>query len=135
MISRDVDFIAEAYLSALQKYKNYPNDPAMNSIARVNPEVTDRENAEAAEQPEQSVVAVQAHVTQVPAQSEESDENQMTLSNLFSLFTNAKKIHNASVMGLNLEPQAQLKIAVACQGLEDVMKSVAYECASKGIQL
>ena len=46
MISRDADLISEAYLSAIQKSPNYPGDPAMKSVAEVNPEVTDRENVE-----------------------------------------------------------------------------------------
>jgi hypothetical protein len=46
MISKDADLISEAYLSAVQKNHNFAPDPAMDSVAEVNPELTDRENVE-----------------------------------------------------------------------------------------
>lgn len=142
MISKDADLLAEAYLSAIQKSPNYPADPATASVARVNPEVTDIVNAE---KPEASVVAISAPV---PAEQnggcgcgcdgsqehEESEEHWMVRSNLFSLYSNAKKIHNLAQTGIDLEPWAQQKIAVCADNLEAVMKYVAYEAAEKGIQ-
>jgi len=141
MISKDADLIAEAYLSALQKIKNVPTDSATEDIAEVNPEVTDRENVE---QPVTMTVAVPAGPEAMGAmdqdcgcddgqQHEESEEHWMTRSNLFSLYTNAKKIHNLAQMGLDLEPWAQQKIAVCADNLEAVMKYVAYEAAEKGV--
>ena len=145
MISKDADLIAEAYLSALQKSPNYSPDPAMNSIARVNPEVTDRENVE--QSPVAMTVAVPAGPEAMGAMDqgsgcgcgssdqahEESEEHWMVRSNLFSLYSNAKKIHNLAQTGIDLEPWAQQKLAVACQSVEDVMKYVAYEAAEKGL--
>ena len=144
MISKDADLIAEAYLSALQKIKNVPTDPATKDIARVNPEVTDRENVE--QSPVAMTVSVPAGPEAMGAMDqgcgcdhseahEESEEHWMVRSNLFSLYSNAKKIHNLAQMGIDLEPWAQQKIAVACQSVEDVMKYVAYEAAEKGITL
>lgn len=138
MISKDVKLIAEAYLSALQKSPNYVADSGMNSIAAVNPEVTDRENVEN----KPSVVAMS---TPVPAdqggscgcddspQHEESEEHWMVRANLFSLYSNAKKIHNLAQTGVDLEPWAQQKIAVCADNLEAVMKYIAYEAAEKGL--
>jgi hypothetical protein len=134
MISKDADLIAEAYLSALQKIKNVPTDAAMEDIAEVNPEVTDRENVD--EPVTVSVVAPagpEAGPALDPNFADESDELWMVRSNLFSLFTNAKKIHNLAQMDLDLEPWMQEKIAVAADGLESVMKSAAYEAAEKGL--
>ena len=144
MISKDADLISEAYLSAIQKSPNYSPDPAMNSIARVNPEVTDRENVE---QPVSMTVAVPAGPEAMGAMDqgsgcgcgssdqahEESEEHWMVRSNLFSLYSNAKKIHNLAQTGIDPEPWAQQKIAVCADQLESVMKYIAYEAAEKGL--
>jgi hypothetical protein len=148
MISKDADLIAEAYLSALQKIKNAPTDPATEDIAKVNPEVTDIENVESDSEPMTMTMAVPAGPEAMGAMDqstpvggeiiagdhEESEEHWMTRSNLFSLYSNAKKIHNLAQMGLDLEPWAQQKIAVCADNLEAVMKYVAYEAAEKGLE-
>jgi len=144
MISKDADLIGEAYLSALQKIHNTPTDPGTNSIVEVNPEVTDRENVEKSGD---VVISVPAGPEATGAMDqgsgcgcamsdqahEESEEDWMVRSNLFSLYTNAKKIHNLAQMGLDLEPWAQQKVAVCADQLEAVMKYVAYEAAEKGL--
>ena len=144
MISKDVDLIAEAYLSAMQKNHNFAPDPAMDSVAEVNPELTDRENVES---PVAMTVSVPAGPEAMGAMDqgsgyessmsdqahEESEEHWMVRSNLFSLYSNAKKIHNLAQMGLDLEPWAQQKVAVCADNLEAVMKYVAYEAAEKGL--
>ena len=144
MISKDVDLIAEAYLSAMQKNHNFAPDPAMDSVAEVNPELTDRENIES---PVAMTVSVPAGPEAMGAMDqgsgyepsmsdqshEESEEHWMVRSNLFSLYSNAKKIHNLAQMGLDLEPWAQQKVAVCADNLEAVMKYVAYEAAEKGL--
>ena len=144
MISKDVDLIAEAYLSAMQKNHNFAPDPAMGSVVEVNPELTDRENVES---PDIMTVTVPAGPEAMGAMDqgsgcgcagsdeghEESEEHWMTRSNLFSLYSNAKKIHNLAQMGLDLEPWAQQKVAVCADNLEAVMKYVAYEAAEKGL--
>ena len=144
MISKDVDLIAEAYLSAMQKNHNFAPDPAMDSVAEVNPDLTDRENVES---PVAMTVSVPAGPEAMGAMDqgsgyessmsdqahEESEEHWMVRSNLFSLYSNAKKIHNLAQMGLDLEPWAQQKVAVCADNLEAVMKYVAYEAAEKGL--
>ena len=144
MIFKDVDLIAEAYLSAMQKNHNFTPDPAMDSVAEVNPELTDRENVES---PVTMTVSVPAGPEAMGAMDqgsgyessmsdqahEESEEHWMVRSNLFSLYSNAKKIHNLAQMGLDLEPWAQQKVAVCADNLEAVMKYVAYEAAEKGL--
>jgi hypothetical protein len=142
MISKDADLIAEAYLSALQKIHNAPTDPGTESVAEVNPEVTDRENVE---EPTSMTVAVpvgpgHSDATPVgpslqPNVEDENEELWMSRSNLFSLYSCSKKIHNLVQMGLDLEPWMQEKIAVASSDIESVMKSVAYEAAEKGLNL
>jgi chemotaxis regulatin CheY-phosphate phosphatase CheZ len=140
MISKDSLLISEAYLSALQKIHNAPTESAMEDVAEVNPEVTDRENVE-------MTVAVPAgpeamgamdQATPIGAEMsdqahEESEEDWMVRSNLFSLYSNAKKIHNLAQTGIDLEPWAQQKVAVCADQLEAVMKYVAYEAAEKGL--
>ena len=138
MLSKDSILISEAYLSALQKIHNAPTDPATEDIAEVNPEVTDRENVE---EPVTMTMAVPAGPEAMPQgpsiQPNVDDENEelwMARSNLFCLYSCSKKIHNLVQMGLDLEPWMQEKIAVAANTIEDVMKSVAYEAAEKGMQ-
>lgn len=144
MISKDADLIAEAYLSAMQKNHNFAPDPAMGSVVEVNPELTDRENVES---PVAMTVSVPAGPEAMGAMDqgsscgcagsdqahEESEEHWMVRSNLFSLYSNAKKIHNLAQMGMDLEPWAQQKVAVCADNLEAVMKYVAYEAAEKGL--
>ena len=140
MISKDAELIGEAYLSALQKIKNVPTDTATEDVAEVNPDVTDRENVE---EPVTMAVAVPAgpeHSDAVPAgpsvQPNIEDENEelwMARSNLFCLYSCSKKIHNLVQMGLDLEPWMQEKIAVAASDIDNVMKSVAYHAAEKGL--
>jgi hypothetical protein len=144
MTSKDADLIAEAYLSAMQKNHNFASDPAMGSVVEVNPELTDRENVES---PAAMTVSVPAGPEAMGAMDqgsscgcagsdqahEESEEHWMVRSNLFSLYSNAKKIHNLAQMGLDLEPWAQQKVAVCADNLEAVMKYVAYEAAEKGL--
>jgi len=137
MISKDVDLIGEAYLSALQKQKEVVKDSAMEDVARINPEVTDQENTQTPVTMTMAVPAGPEAMPQEPSiQPNTEDENEelwMAKSNLFSLYSNAKKIHNLVQMGLDLEPWMQQKIAVAADNLEGVMKSAAYEAAEKGM--
>jgi hypothetical protein len=144
MKSKDQHLLEEAYLSALKKINNYPPDPATEDVAEVNPELTDRENVE---EPTSMTVSVPAGPEAMGAmdqgspcgcggsdqEHEESEEHWMVRSNLFSLYSNAKKIHNLAQMGLDLEPWAQQKVAVCADQLEAVMKYVAYEAAEKGL--
>jgi hypothetical protein len=146
MISKDADLIAEAYLSALQKIHNAQTDSGTESVAEVNPEVTDRENVDD-KKPVTMTVAIPAGPEAMGAMDqgsgcgcggsdmahEESEEHWMVRSNLFSLYSNAKKIHNMAQMGIDLEPWAQQKVAVCADNLEAVMKYVAYEAAEKGL--
>jgi len=140
MKSKDAELIGEAYLSALQKQKTVTTEPAMEDVAEVNPEVTDRENVE---EPATMTVAVPAGPEAAmsrgpsiePNVEDENEELWMARSNLFSLYCSAKKIHNLVQMGLDLEPWMQQKIAVAADNLEGVMKSAAYEAAEKGIDI
>jgi hypothetical protein len=144
MISKDAELISEAYLSAMQKNHNFTPDPAMDSVAEVNPELTDRENVES---PVAMTVSVPAGPEAMGAMDqgsgcgssmsdqahEESEEHWMVRSNLFSLYSNAKKMHNLAQAGIDLEPWAQQKLAVATDQVESIMKYVAYEAAEKGL--
>lgn len=142
MLSKDSLLISEAYLSAIQKIHNAPTDPGTESVAAVNPEMTDIENTE---KPVSMTIAVPAGPEAMGAMDqgsgcgmsdqahEESEEHWMVRSNLFSLYSNAKKIHNLVQAGIDPEPWAAAKIAVCADNLESVMKYVAYEAAEKGV--
>jgi hypothetical protein len=139
MLSKDSLLISEAYLSALQNQKTATSEPAMEDIAEVNPEVTDRENVE---NPVTITMAAPVGPEAMPQGpsiepnvEDENEELWMARSNLFSLYSNAKKIHNAVQTGIDPEPWAQQKLAVAADQVESVMKYIAYEAAEKGITL
>lgn len=136
MRSKDADLISEAYLSAIQKINNAPTDPGTLSVAKVNPEVTDIDNAQ---KPVAMAVAVPAGPEAAPAGpsvqpnvEDQSEELWMARTNLFSLYSDAKKIHNAVQTGIDLEPWMQQKIAICADNLQAVMKSVAYRQAEQG---
>jgi len=133
MISKDVDLIAEAYLSASKKMFNTPPEAAMSSVAAVNPEVTDISNMEVDEPSIEVSIPDMCHADD--AAHEESEEHWMLRSNLFSIFTNAKKLHNLAQSGIDLEPWAQQKIAVCTDNLEAVIKYAALEAAENGIEV
>ena len=65
--------------------------------------------------------------------SEESEENYMAMANLFSLFSNAKKLHHFVMSGVEMEPWMQQKIAVCADNLEAVFRSLNYDAAKAGV--
>jgi hypothetical protein len=129
MKSKDEQLLAEAYISAVQKSINVPadsaafagnNDRSMEPIAPVTVVTTNEPSSD---------VQDTCHTVE----HEESEEAWMVRSNLFSLFTNAKKLHNLSQHGMDLEPWMQQKVAVCADQLESVMKAANYEAAEKGL--
>jgi hypothetical protein len=57
----------------------------------------------------------------------------MVLANLFSLFSNSKKLHKFTMSGMDLDPWMQQKIAVCADNLEAVMRSAHYDAVKAGI--
>lgn len=125
MVFKDTTLLQEAYISATQKTVNVPSAvPQLEPDQEANP------------------VVLSVNTDPVPNSEpqgcgcggdEESEENYMVLSNLFSLFSNAKKLHKFTMSGMDLEPWMQQKIAVCTDNLEAVMRSAHYDAVKAGI--
>ena len=125
MVFKDTTLLQEAYISATQKTVNVPSAvPQLEPDQEVNPVVLSV-NAEPVPNSEPQGCGCGG--------SEESEENYMVLANLFSLFSNAKKLHKFAMSGMDLEPWMQQKIAVCTDNLEAVMRSAHYDAVKTGI--
>lgn len=127
MVFKDSTLLQEAYISAVQKTVNVPSStPQLD--AEVNPS------------PEPMTIAIggepspQEHTgCGCGGAEEESEENYMAMANLFSIFSNAKKLHQYTVDGVKLDPWMQQKIAVCADNLEAVFRSANYDAAKSGM--
>jgi len=129
MVFKDATLLQEAYISATQKTVNVPSTVTQH-------------DAEVAPEPVMISVAGEPNTTEEPSMgsegcgcggSEESEENYMAMANLFSLFSNAKKLHHYLMSGVGIEPWMQQKIAVCADNLEAVARSVNYDAAKAGV--
>jgi len=122
MVFKDSTLLQEAYISAVQKAVNVPSS-SPQADTELNPEP----------------MAISIVGTSEPEQecgcedSEESEENHMAMTNLFSLFSNAKKLHGYAMEGIKLDPWMQQKIAVCADNLEAVSRSINYDAAKAGM--
>lgn len=128
MIFKDSTLLQEAYISAVQKTVNVPSSTLQPNDVNQDP----------ATLPVGIETSIDSHGSGDLAgcgcgESEEQEEDYMAMSNLFSLFSNAKKIHRFLMSGVSLEPWMQQKIAVCADNLESVMRSVDYDAAKAGI--
>jgi len=126
MKSKDQVLLEEAYISALRKQAATPDDELKGSIT---PEIFDL--------PITPSVTVTPDVTPALAQptnapgnlEDEAEENSMTSANLYSIFTDAKKLHGYMQNGYHLEAWMQQKIAICCDNISAVVRSAEYEVA------
>lgn len=131
MKNKDQVKLEEAYISALQKTINVPADGGIRDITTGQPDAP--EAVEMKAEPNLQIALEPSDVGGCGCgggdNSEESEEQWMVRSNLFSIFTNAKKVHTLTMEGMDLEPWMQQKIALCTDYLESVMKSAAYRAA------
>jgi hypothetical protein len=128
MKSNDQKLLEEAYISALQKSVNVPSDPASEQplTAHLEPEV----GAEpvvmsiTAEEPVEDC-GCEAH-DEVDHMEEEHEESSMAKTNLYSIFKNAKMIHEYIESGVHIETWMLQKIAVVADNLNSVAKVAEY---------
>lgn len=119
MVFKDSTLLQEAYISAIQKSVNVPSDMPQLDNDNINPTVID--------------IEPNVPISNGCGCDEQQEEDYMALSNLFSIFSNAKKIHKFLESGINLEPWMQQKIAVCADNLESVMRSTHYDAAKMGV--
>ena len=128
MKNKDQVKLEEAYISALQKTVNVPAEGGIRDITTGQPDAP--EAVEMKAEPNLQIALEPSDVGECGCgESEESEEQWMVRSNLFSIFTNAKKVHALTMEGMDLEPWMQQKIAICTDYLESVMKSAAYRVA------
>ena len=125
MVFKDSTLLQEAYISAVQKTVNVPSStPQLD--AEVNP----------SSEPMTIAIGGQPSPDEgcgCGGAEEEGEENYMAMANLFSLFSNAKKLHSYTMGGIKLDPWMQQKIAVCADNLEAVTRSINYDAAKAGM--
>ena len=124
MVFKDSTLLQEAYISSIQKSVNVPSDtikPTSDMITGVVGVSHDDSYPE-------------SHETcdTCSYKDEEDEEDYMTLSNLFSIFSNAKKLHDFLTSGVKIDEWMVHKIAVCADNLESVMRSTNYDAAKSG---
>jgi hypothetical protein len=124
MVFKDSTLLQEAYISAIQKSVNVPSNGIRPAVDMV-PSVTTPVPGEVSTQPEDGCGC--------GCSSEDSEENYMAMSNLFSIFSNAKKLHAFLMSGVEMDEWMVQKIAVCADNLESVMRSANYDAAKSGI--
>jgi hypothetical protein len=125
MVFKDSTLLQEAYISAVQKTVNVPS-----SAPQLDAEVDSQT------EPVTLSIGNEPELKQdcgCGGAEEESEENYMVMANLFSLFSNAKKLHSYVMNGINVEPWMQQKIAVCADNLEAVTRSINYDAAKAGM--
>jgi len=128
MKSNDQKLLEEAYISALQKGVNVPADLAAvhQPDDHLSPEV-------GPEQPVvMSITADEPDTSSEHFREEEREETSMAAANLFSIFTDAKMLHELLQNGEHLDTWMLQKIAVVADNLSSVSKVAKYHFAKGG---
>lgn len=125
---KDISLLGEAYISATQKAINVlPSMPQPDVDQEVLPIVLTPTNEPNYPEEEESGIS---NSCGCGGSLEESEEDSMSKANLFSIFSNAKKIHQHCLDGISLDPWMHQKLAVCADSLESIFRSVNYEASS-----
>ena len=128
MTIKDISLLEEAYISATQKAINVlPSMPQPDVDQEVLPVVLTPTNEPNYPEEDESYVSSGCGCG---GSSDENEEDYMSKANLFSIFSNAKKIHQHCLEGVSLDPWMQQKLAVCADSLESIFRSVNYEASS-----
>jgi hypothetical protein len=124
MKSNDQKLLEEAYISALQKSINVPADDI----------TVNQPDTPAAVEMHSEPEVVTDITSDGPAsdehyQMEEKEETSMAAANLFSIFNDAKMLHDVLKSGGHLETWMLQKIAVVADNLSGVAKVAKYDIA------
>jgi hypothetical protein len=127
---KDISRLEEAYISATQKAVNVlPSMPQPDVDQEVLPVILTPTNEPNYPEDEEEEVSGSCGCE---GSLEESEEDSMSKVNLFSIFSNAKKIHQHCLDGISLDPWMHQKLAVCADSLESIFRSVNYEASSRG---
>jgi hypothetical protein len=131
MITRDDVLLAEAYISAYKKNVDVPEENVTDSAPDTDGAVEmHAEPVVVSLGGEEAGCSCQDHET---VEEHENEETRMAKTNLFTLFTDAKMLHDLICAGEDLEPWMLQKIAVASEGVCSVTKVVRYMAARDGV--
>ena len=132
MITRDDVLLAEAYISALKKNHDIPEN--------ITDDVPDTDEAvEMHTEPGAVVLSLASDEKECSCHDHETmeehddEESRMAKTNLFTLFNDAKMLHDLICAGEELEPWMLQKIAVASESVCSVTKVVRYMAAKDGV--
>ena len=136
MTIKDISLIGEAYISATQKSINVlPSTPQPDVDQEVLPIIlTPTNEPNYPEDENESELGYSSGSDSgcgCNGSSEDLEEDYMSKANLFSIFSNAKKLHQFCVDNVSLDPWMQQKIAVCADSLESIFRSANYEVSSK----
>jgi hypothetical protein len=130
MKSTDQIKLEEAYISALRKQAATPEDELQSSIT---PEISDlpvTPSAVVVKNVTPEVTPAMPSDSHAPGNLEdEAEEDSMTSANLYSIFTDAKKLHEYIQGGYHLEAWMQQKIAICCDNINAVSRAAEYDVA------
>ena len=128
MITRDDVLLAEAYISAYKKNVDVPGENVTDNAPDTDGAV------EMHAEPAAVVLSLAGdNEEECSCQEHENEESRMVKTNLFTLFTDAKLLHDLICAGEELEPWMLQKIAVASDGVCSVTKVVRYMAAKDGV--
>ena len=127
MITRDDVLLAEAYISAYKKNVDVPGE----NVTDTAPDTTGAVEMHA--EPGAVVLSLGTGEDHESFEEHEGEESRMAKTNLFTLFTDAKLLHELICAGEELEPWMLQKIAVASESVCSVTKVVRYKAAKDGI--
>ena len=127
-MKKDEVALFEAYISATQKGINVPGDNISVNTPDTEGEI------ELRTEPVTAVVSVEEPDEECSCNDhdhseEEHEESSMAKTNLFSIFKNAKMIHDYIESGVHLETWMLQKIAVVADNLNSVAKVAEYHAA------
>lgn len=131
MTNKDISLLEEAYISATQKSINVlPSTPQPDVDQEVLPIVLTPTNEPNYSDEDEDESEFSGNGCGCGSSLKDSEENYMDKSNLFSIFSNAKKIHQFCIDGASLDPWMQQKIAVCTDSLESIFRSMNYDSSS-----
>jgi hypothetical protein len=126
-MKKDEKMLMEAYISAVQKGINIPSD-VTDSI----PDTDSAVEMHAEPAVVTSITSEEPDTSSEHYQEEEKEETSMAAANLFSIFTDAKMLHELLQNGEHLDTWMLQKIAVVADNLSSVSKVAKYHFAKGG---
>jgi hypothetical protein len=126
IVSNDQRLLEEAYISAVKRAVETPNDDV--EVVKVGPE-----KIEMGSEHEEHGFGdeMEGEEEESCGCEDESEEIAMAKTNLFSIFKSAKELHDCIASGYHLEPWMLQKIAVCADNICSVHRTAEYKAAER----